>query len=101
MSFAADTIYRNKFKSKRYTLQRYGRSSYKVVMYIQKLDQFCNRSSCDEGPKSDRKYLGNKLLWKIHKTIPAEYYKINTAIWKDQQKICRQKNVYYVQRNMY
>ena len=34
----------------------------------------------------DRKYLGNKQLGKIYQSIPAEYYKINTAIWKDQQE---------------
>ena len=58
MSLATDAIYRNKFKSKRYTLQRYRcSSSYKVVMYIQKLHHFCNTSSPDDGPKSGRKYL--------------------------------------------
>ena len=31
-------------------------------------------------------YLGNKQLWKIYQSIPAEYNKINTAIWKDQQE---------------
>ena len=55
-------------------------SSYKVVKYIQKLHHFCNRSSPDDGPKSSRKYLGNKQLWKTHQSIPAECYKINTAI---------------------
>ena len=54
----ADTIYRNKFKRKRYTLQRYRRSSYKVVMYRQKLHHFCNRSSPDDGPNLSWKYLG-------------------------------------------
>ena len=34
MSLATDTINRNKFKSKRYTLQRYRRSSNKVVMCV-------------------------------------------------------------------
>ena len=29
---------------------------------------------------------GNKQLWKIYQSIPAEYYKINTAIWKDEQE---------------
>ena len=43
-------------KSKRYTKQQYKRSSYKVVMYIQKLHHFCNRSSADDGPKFGRKY---------------------------------------------
>ena len=60
MFLATDAIYRNKYKSKRYTLQRYSRSSYKVVMYIQKSYHFCNRSSPDDGSKSGRKYLGNK-----------------------------------------
>ena len=84
MSLATDTIYRNNFKSKRYTLQRHRRSSsYKVVMYIQKLHHFCNRSYPDDGPKLGRKYF---QLWKIHQSIPTEYYKINTAIWKDQQE---------------
>ena len=53
-------------------------------MCIQKLHHFCNRSSPDDGPKTGRKYLGNKRLWKIYQSIPAEYYKINTSIWKDQ-----------------
>ena len=26
----------------------------------------------------------NKQSWKIYQPIPAEYCKINTAIWKDQ-----------------
>ena len=73
-------IYTN-FKSKRYTQQRLRRSSsYKVVMYIHKLNHFCNTFSPDDGPKSGRKYLGNKQLWKIYQTIPTEYYKISTAI---------------------
>ena len=63
-------------------MQRYRRSSYKVVVYIQKLHHFCNTSSPDDGPKSDRKYLRNKLLWKIYQSIPA-VYKIHMAIWKD------------------
>ena len=29
---------------------------------------------------------GKKQLWKIYQSIPAEYYKINAAIWKDQQE---------------
>ena len=29
---------------------------------------------------------GNKQLWKIYQSIPAEFYKINMAIWKDQQE---------------
>ena len=70
----------NNFKSKRYTLQQPKCSSYKVVMYIQKLHHFCNTSSPDDGPKSARKYLGNKQLGKIYQSIPAEYYEMNTAI---------------------
>ena len=76
-------------------------SSYKVVMYIQKLHHFCNTSSPDDGPKLGRKYLENKELWKIYQSIPAEYYKINTAIWKDQQENMYTENVYYIQRNLY
>ena len=57
--------------------------SYKVVMYIQKLHHFCNTSSPNDGPKSDRKYSGNNQLWKIYQPIPTEYHKINTAIRKD------------------
>ena len=63
MSSATDVIYGTDSKSKRYTIQQYGRSSSnKVVMYIQKLHHFCNTSSPNEGPKSNRKYLGNKQL---------------------------------------
>ena len=59
-----------------YTLQRRRcSSSYKVIMYIQKLHHFCNTSSPDDGPKSSRKYSGNKQLWKIYQSIPSEYYK--------------------------
>ena len=57
MSLATDTIYKNTFKSKRYTLQRY-RRFYLVVMQKQKLHPFCNTPSPDDGPKPDRKYLG-------------------------------------------
>ena len=85
MSLATDTIYRNTFKSKRNTLQRY-RRSYIVVMQKQKLHHFCNRSSPDDGPKSGRKYLGYIQLWKIHQSIPAEYDISNTAIWTGQQE---------------
>ena len=49
-------------------------------MYLQKLHHYCNRSSPDDDPKSGRKYLGYKQLWKIHQSIPAEYYKVNTAM---------------------
>ena len=75
------------FKSKRYTLQPPGcSSSYKGVVYIQKLPHICNTSSADDDPKSGRKYLGNKQPWKLYQPIPAEYYIINTAILKDQQE---------------
>ena len=61
MSLATDAIYRKvNSKSKRHTIQQYKRSSYKVVMYIQKLHHFCNTSSFDDGPMLGRKYLGNK-----------------------------------------
>ena len=33
-----------------------------VYFYIQRLHHFCNTSSPDDGPKSDRKYLGNKKI---------------------------------------
>ena len=102
MSLYTDTIYRTIFKSKRYTLQRPRcSSSYKVVMYIKKLHHFCNTSSPDDGPKSGKKYLGNRQLWEIDQPIPSEYYKINTAIWKDQQENMLTENVYYIQRNIY
>ena len=77
-------IYRNTFKSKSYTLQML--YFLLVVMYIQKLHHFCHRSTPWWWPKVGQKVLGNKQLWKIYQLIPAEYYKINTAIWKDQQK---------------
>ena len=48
-------------------------------------NHYTTGTSPDDGPKSGRKYLRNKQLWKIYQSIPAEYYKINTAIWKDQQ----------------
>ena len=61
---------------------RYRRhSSYIVVIQKQNVLHFS-----DDGPKSGRKYLGYKQMWKIHQSIPAEHYKINTAIWKDQQE---------------
>ena len=83
MSLATDTIYRNTFKSKRYTLQQYRRSSSYIVVIVmqkQKLHHFCNRSSPDDGPKSGRKYFGYIQLWKIHQPIPTKYDKINMAI---------------------
>ena len=55
-------------------------------MYIQKLHPFCKTPSFDDAPKSGRKYLGNKQSLKIYQSIPAEYNKIDTAIWKDQQE---------------
>ena len=65
----------NNFKSKRYTLHQSRCSSYKVIMYIQKLHHFCNTSSPDDGPKLGRKYSGNKQLWKIYQSIPTKYHK--------------------------
>ena len=44
-------------KSKRYTIHQYRSSSYKVIMYLQKLHHFSNTSSPDDGPKSGRSYL--------------------------------------------
>ena len=70
--------------------------SYKVVVYMQKFIAFVIHP-----PQSCRKYLGNKQLWKIYQSIPAESYKINTAIGKDQQENMETENVYYVQRNLY
>ena len=102
MSLATDTTYRNTFKSKHYTLQLHRRSSsYIVIMQKHKLHHFCYRSSPDDCPKSGRKYLGCKQLWKIYQSIPAEYYKIHIAILKDQQENRKRENVYYVQQNLY
>ena len=66
-------------------------------MYIQKFHNFCNTSSADDGRKSGRKNSGNKQWWKIYQSIPAEYYKLNTAIWKDKQENMSTENVYYIQ----
>ena len=57
MSLTTDAIYWTDSKSKCYTIQQYKRSSYKVVMYIQKLHDFCNTSSPDDGQKLGGKYL--------------------------------------------
>ena len=63
MYLATDVIYRTDSKSKRYSIQQDGHvSSYKAVMYIQKLHHFCNTSSPDDGPKLGRKYLENNLI---------------------------------------
>ena len=51
MYLATNIIYRNPFKSQRYTLQRQSSN-----MQKKKLHYFCNRSSPDDGLKSDRKY---------------------------------------------
>ena len=60
MSLATEVIYRTDSKNKRYTIQQYiCSSSYKVTMYIQKLNHFCNTSSPDDGQKLGRKYSGN------------------------------------------
>ena len=59
MSLATDFIYWTDSKSKHYPIQHYGRSSsYKVVMYVQKLHHFCNTSSCDDAQNLGRKSLG-------------------------------------------
>ena len=74
MSLATDVIYRTDLKSERYTILQYRRSSsFKVVMYIQKLHHFCNTYSPDDGLKSGRKYLENNLSWMIYPLIRAEY----------------------------
>ena len=67
----------------------------------QKLHHFCNRSSPDDGQKSGRKYEGYIQLWTIHKSIPAEYNKSNTAIRMDPEENMLRENVYYIQRNLY
>ena len=54
-------------------------TTFKVVMNIQKLHPFCNRSFPGDGPKSGREYFGNKQLRKIYQSIPTEYNNINTA----------------------
>ena len=46
-------------------------------MYLQKLH------SPNDDPMLGREYSGNSYLWKVYQPIPAEYYKINTAIRKD------------------
>ena len=45
--------------------------------------------------------LPSQQTYTKHQSFPAEYYKINTAIWKDQQEYMKTENVYYVQRNIY
>ena len=52
----------------------------------QKLHNFCNRSSPDDGPRSGRKYYGYIQLWTIHKSIPPEYDKSNTGIRTDPEE---------------
>ena len=59
MSLATGVIYRTDSKSKCYTIQQYRRSSYKVVMYLQKLHHFYNTSSPEDSLKSGRKYFGS------------------------------------------
>ena len=55
-------------------------------MQKQTLHHFRYRSSPDDGPKPGRKYKGYRQLWKIHKSIPAEYDKSNMVIRMDQQE---------------
>ena len=57
-----------------------------VVMYIQKLYHICNTSSPDDGPNRAESTLDINNYGKYINRFPAEYYKINTAIWKDQQE---------------
>ena len=60
MSLATDAIYITDSKIKRYKRQQYRRSSsYKVVMYVQKLHHFCYTSSPDDGLKFGWKYWRN------------------------------------------
>ena len=80
MSLATDTIYRTILEVNA------THCNGPHALLLTKLHPFCNTSSPDDGLKSERKYLENKQLWKIYQSIPAEYYKINTAICKDQQK---------------
>ena len=94
-------VYRNKFKNKRYTLQRYRRSSsYKEVMYIQKLHPFVihpplmmaqSRAENTKEKNNYGRYI-NQFPPNIIKSI-RQYERINKK-YVDQ-------NVYYVQRNMY
>ena len=85
MSLATDTTYRNPFKSKRYTLQRL-RRSYIVVICKNKsyitfvIDPLLMMAkSWAESPK-------DIYIWTIHKSIPAEYDKSNTAIRADPEE---------------
>ena len=96
MSLATGTIYRNNFKSKHYTLQQYRHSSsYKVVMYIQKLHHFCNRS-----PPLMMAQSQAESTWKINnygryinqfppnimKSI-QQYERITKKIWRQKMSI--------------
>ena len=91
MSLAADTIYKNTFKSKCFTL-----CSYIVVKQNQKLHHFCNRSSPDDGPRLSRKYVGyiynygkyiNQFLLNTIKSI-QQYERINKKICMMFNEIC-------------
>ena len=55
-------------------------------MLKQKLHDFCNRSSPDDGPKSGRNYEGYIQLWTIQKSISPEYDKSDTGIRKDPEE---------------
>ena len=59
MSLATDAIYRKNSKSKRYTAEHYKRSFLQSSNGRTQVTLFCNTSSADDGPKLDRKYLGN------------------------------------------
>ena len=78
MALASDTIYRNTFQNKRYTLQR-SKRSYIEVMQKQKLHHFCNRSSPDEGLKSVRS------TWDMY-----NYGKYVSQFWPNTIKAIRQ-----------
>ena len=71
-------------------------------MYIQKLHHFCNTSSPDDGPKSQAQNTSeitnngrfiNQSPSNIIRSI-RQFERINKII-------CRQKNIYYVQSNIY
>ena len=65
---------------KRWMIGRIGERGSRISVLVARHDDD------DDDDVSGRKYLGNKQLWKIHQSIPAEYYEINSAIWKDQQE---------------
>ena len=84
-------IYRereNNFKSKHDTLQRPRCSSFKVVMYIQKLHHFCNTSFPDDDPKSSRETWEINNYGRCINQFPPNTMR---SIW---QYVC------YIQRNL-